>query len=183
MASAFTHVAAALAIGTAFRRPGPPARFWIVGSALAVLPDIDVIGFRLGIPYGHMLGHRGLTHSLPFAAALAGAALLLFQGDEWRARRLSLWMYLWLATASHGLLDALTTGGGGVAFFAPFDGNRYFLPGRPILVSPLSVRRFFTARGVAILSSELRWVWLPAAAFAALMIGWRRLRGLPPREG
>jgi hypothetical protein len=35
--------------------------------------------------------------------------------------RLSVWTYFFLAAASHGLLDAMTDGGLGVAFFAPFD--------------------------------------------------------------
>jgi len=55
-----------------------------------------------------------------------------------------MWMYFFLATASHGLLDALTDGGLGVAFFAPFDNHRYFLPWRPIHVSPIGAGRFFT---------------------------------------
>jgi hypothetical protein len=38
---------------------------------------------------------------------------------------------VFLATASHGVLDATTNGGLGVAFFSPFDNRRYFLPWRP----------------------------------------------------
>jgi inner membrane protein len=54
----------------------------------------------------------------------------------------------------------MTTGGLGVAFFSPFSNERYFLPWRPIRVSPLSAG-FFSARGLAVLASELKWVWLP----------------------
>nr|HRC76832.1 rhodanese-like domain-containing protein [Kouleothrix sp.] len=32
----------------------------------------------------------------------------------------------------HGVLDAMTDGGLGVAFFAPFSATRYFFPFRPI---------------------------------------------------
>jgi inner membrane protein len=176
MASAFTHAFTALAIGTAFQRPGPPARFWLIGAACAALPDLDFIGFRLGIPYNALLGHRGLTHSLPFAALIATVTLALFPRTVWPTRRAALWMFLFLATASHGVLDAMTTGGGGVAFLSPFDTTRHVLPWRPILVSPLSVGRFFSGRGLAILSNELRWVWLPGAVFAALMIALRERR-------
>jgi inner membrane protein len=42
------------------------------------------------------------------------------------------------------------------------------LPWRPIEVSPLSVRRFFSQRGVQIMRSELRWVWLPSAVVCIL---------------
>jgi inner membrane protein len=80
--------------------------------------------------------------------------------------RFSLWMYFFLATASHGLLDAMTDGGLGVAFFAPFDNRRFFLPWRPIRVSPIGVTRFFSARGLAVIQTELLWIWLPAGLLA-----------------
>jgi inner membrane protein len=79
----------------------------------------------------------------------------------------SLWSYFFLATASHGLLDAMTDGGLGVAFFSPFNNARYFLPWRPIRVSPIGVSRFFTDRGLEVLKSELFWIWLPAALLVA----------------
>ena len=82
--------------------------------------------------------------------------------------------YLFLATASHGVLDAITNGGLGAAFFSPFDNTRYFLPWRPVLVSPIAVTRFFTSRGFAILQSELLWIWLPAILFAAMVVMLRR---------
>ena len=86
------------------------------------------------------------------------------------------WIYLFLATASHGLLDCLTNGGLGVALFSPFDARRYFFAFRPIEVSPLGVREFISERGVAVLQSELVWVWLPCAIMAALLVGWKRWR-------
>ena len=63
MASAFSHAVAALSIGTCFYRPEIPKRVWVAGALCSVLLDIDVIGFRFGIHYGH----RGFTHSLAFA--------------------------------------------------------------------------------------------------------------------
>jgi len=83
--------------------------------------------------------------------------------------RMALWIYFFVATASHGFLDAMTNGGLGVAFFSPFDNTRYFLPWRPIVVSPISVTRFFSDRGVAVLHSELLWIWIPAGLLAILM--------------
>jgi inner membrane protein len=81
-------------------------------------------------------------------------------------------MYFFLATASHGLLDAMTDGGLGVAFFAPIDNRRYFFPWTPIRVSPIGIARFFTARGLAVIQTELIWIWLPTGllAVAAWMI-------------
>ena len=68
----------------------------------------------------------------------------------------------------------MTSGGGGIAFFAPFVNERYFFPWRPILVSPMSIRRFFSARGAAILASEFVWVWIPAGLFAGATLLARR---------
>jgi hypothetical protein len=87
---------------------------------------------------------------------------------------LGLLAYLFLATASHGLLDAITNGGLGVAFFSPFDNTRYFLPWRPIRVSPIAVTRFFTPQEFAILQTEMLWIWLPAMLFAGLIWMLRR---------
>jgi len=173
MASAFTHAVAGLAIGTAFPRPSRSARFWLLGAGGAAIPDLDVIGYRIGVPYDSVFGHRGFTHSLVFAALFGGLCLVAFRDNSARERRL-VWLYLFLATASHGVLDAMTSGGGGVAFFAPFVNERYFFPWRPILVSPLNPRRFFTARGRAILANELVWVWTPSIAFALVMTRLRR---------
>ena len=173
MASAFTHAAAALALGTAFRRPGPPARFWLLGAAFAALPDLDGIGFWLGVPYESEFGHRGFSHSLFFAAVMASLGLLAFRGAADRGR---VWVFLFLATASHGVLDAMTSGGGGVAFFAPFHNDRYFFPWRPILVSPMSIRRFFTERGLRVLETELVWIWIPGAVFALVAMAARKRR-------
>jgi inner membrane protein len=176
MASAFTHAIVGLAIGTAFRPRDSTPRFWVAGAVVAALPDVDGIGYWLGIPYESTFGHRGFTHSVVFAALLAGMALIAFRGRADDGERAKLWTYLFLATASHGVLDAMTSGGGGIAFFAPFVNERYFFPWRPILVSPMSVRRFFTERGVRIIASELVWVWIPAGIFAAVMLAARRRR-------
>jgi inner membrane protein len=171
VASVFTHAAVAGAIGTAFYRPGWPARFWVLGAACSIVPDADVIGVALGVPFRSVLGHRGLTHSLVFAAALAVVVVLVFFA-RMRAQvsTARLWLYLFLATASHGVLDALTNGGPGIAFFAPFDNDRYFLPWRPVVVSPIGIRPFFSEWGLRVLESELIWIWLPSLVFAGLAL-------------
>ena len=175
MASVFSHAVAGMAMATAFWRPGIPARYWVAGALLAGVPDLDSIGFRFGIQYGDMLGHRGLTHSFLFAAVLSGLVVaIFFPSGAGPVPRGQVWLYLYLATASHGLLDALTNGGLGVAFFAPFDKTRYFFPFTPIQVSPISVRAFFTEWGARVLASELVWIWLPSALFAASALWLRR---------
>src|SRR5215207_4533258 len=119
MASAFTHAFFALALGRVYAPAAElPARFWLLSALCAVGPDADVIAFAFGVPYGAVLGHRGLTHSLPFALMTAALVVLVFfRGDEFKKGALV--AYFFLVAASHGALDALTDGGLGVAFFAP----------------------------------------------------------------
>ena len=177
MASAFTHAVAAASIATLFV---PDHRKLIALAAVcSVLPDADALAFRLGIPYENMLGHRGLTHAIAFAAGLAGVATWILSRRAPHVSTARVAAALFLATVSHGVLDALTNGGLGVASFAPFTGERYFFPWRPILVSPISVRRFFTGRGWRILGSELSVVWIPA--FALWMAGVVARRAVRPR--
>ena len=175
MASLITHAVAAVALGQAAK----PAwrsdwRFWSASVFCSVLPDVDVIGFRYGVQYGAVWGHRGMTHSLLFAAlaaAVVGTLLKYSGSDRW-----SLMLLLFVITASHGLLDAMTDGGLGVAFFSPFNMTRYFLPWRPIEVSPISIRHFFSARTISILASEIRYVWLPCALLGVSLYPLRRWR-------
>jgi len=182
MASAFSHAVAASAISAAFYRSNVPKQVWIAGIVCSVVPDLDVIRLRFGIRYEDFWGHRGFTHSLTFAvllAAVLGAGILR---KEHESSRLLLFAYLFLSTASHGLLDAMTNGGLGVAFFSPFDNQRYFLPWRPIRVSPIAASRFFGARGLAVLKSELLWIWLPSIMVMALVTISRRLRIAEPES-
>jgi inner membrane protein len=169
LASLISHAVAALSIGVCFYGRGTPKRVWAIGAIGSVLPDVDVIGFRFGVRYGDFWGHRGFTHSLVFAALLAGTlSYFALQESLPAMSRFKLSAYLFLATASHGVLDAMTDGGLGVAFFSPFDNHRYFLPWTPIRVSPIGFGRFFSERGFAVLQSEFLWIWIPAGLLAAL---------------
>ena len=85
--------------------------------------------------------------------------------------------YLFVVTASHGVFDAMTDGGLGVAFLAPFDAARYFLPIRPVLVSPIGFAEFFTARSIPLLASELLWIALPWSALSVGVAAIVRSRG------
>jgi inner membrane protein len=171
MPTVFSHAVAGLAIATLTRAPGVLGRLALVAVLCSAVPDLDVVSLWLGVPWGHVLGHRGITHSPAFAAVLATALTLTFFRGA--GRRGHIWLILFLATASHGVLDAMTNGGSGVAFFAPFDDGRYFLPWRPIPVSPISASRFFTRRGVDIMQSEILLIWLPAALLALVGVGLR----------
>ncbi|KUG09802.1 metal-dependent hydrolase [Solirubrum puertoriconensis] len=174
MPTIFTHAAVAAGLGRVLHVRPLPARFWWLTALCAILPDFDAITFRLGIPYESMWGHRGFTHSLVFALLIG----LLMGYAAWpRTRpepRWALAVWFAVATASHPLLDMLTNGGLGVALLAPFSSERYFLPWRPVRVSPIGAG-FFSMRGVATLLSELLWLWLPTLV-AVLLTGPLRSR-------
>jgi inner membrane protein len=120
------------------KRPpeGVSSRAWtFLLVALSFLPDADVVAFRFGIPYGAPLGHRGASHSLAFAGAVAVLLAVLAARNKAPVAALALTGGLVLAT--HGLLDTLTDGGRGVALLWPFGVERYFAPWRPIPVAPI----------------------------------------------
>ncbi len=166
MPTVMSHAVVGLALGTLTSFPTRRRAFWLASAALPMLPDLDVVGRALGIPFYSTWGHRGVSHSFA-AAAVVGvvAALLLHRRLE--TQRAPLAVYFAALTASHGVLDALTNGGPGVAFFAPFDGTRYFFPWRPIPVSPLA-SHFFGEWGWRVFTAELALIWLPAGLMALL---------------
>jgi inner membrane protein len=172
MPTIMSHAVAALAISAPFGR-SISWRVRLLGVIGAMAPDADVIGFRFGIHYGDMLGHRGLSHSLIVAVALAALFTFRLSFAEPKANRWRVWLFLFLATASHGVLDAFTDGGLGVAFFAPFDNTRYFFPVTPIAVSPIGAG-FFSTRGLHVIANEMMWVWLPSIVFAGATIVLRK---------
>jgi inner membrane protein len=170
-----SHGIAAVALGKAFQRSHLPRRFWVAGVVCAIVPDLDVIGFGFGIPYGGMFGHRGLSHSLAFAIVLGTLTTMsVFPKGLPDMSRSRIWLCLSMAAASHGVLDAFTNGGLGVALLAPFDASRYFFPWRPIRVSPLGLTWLFSRRGAAVFASEAVWVWVPCAAVAVAGHLWWR---------
>ena len=89
-------------------------------------------------------------------------------------------VFVFVCAASHPLLDTMTSGGLGVALAWPWSEQRFFAPWRPIRVSPFAPQ-FFSARGVATLLSELRWVWLP---LAGAVVAWKLIQPAPaaPRD-
>jgi len=140
-------------------------RLLLASILLPILPDADAL-LTPWIPYAHPFGHRGITHSLLFAALVgAGAATLAVRG-KWGHSFPKLAIFFAAITASHGLFDAMTNGGLGVAFFAPFDNTRYFLPWRPIPVSPMSAAGLMTGRGLRVIRWEFALFWLFAIAAA-----------------
>ncbi len=172
------HVAVGMALGR-WSVGRAPARQQLLAmgtlSALAMLPDADVVAFALRIPYAAPWGHRGATHSLVFAALLS----LGVAAGAWALKRPALkgGLLTFAAVGSHGLLDSLTTGGLGAALLWPFDLTRYFAPWRPIPVAPIGVG-MLSSRGVYVVAVELV-LFLPFWAYAL----WPRRREAQPGVG
>jgi len=159
MPSSIAHALTALPVGAALLPKDTPRRVWIAGLACAVVPDIDAIGrpFVLG-DLTFLGGHRALTHSLPFAIALSivvVGSLCRHSTSTSECRWIA--AFLFVATASHGLLDTLTIYGGGVALLAPFSMQRYTAPWHPL--NSLN---------------EITWIWLPALVVFGIVALLRR---------
>src|SRR5689334_10288860 len=133
MTTIYTHAVVGLGLARVATSRPMPWPYWTLATLLPVLPDFDSFSTAA---YGSALGHRGITHSLPFALWVgAFAASLTF-----RRFRVSFWWLsglFFLVIASHGLLDALTRGGEAIPFFWPM-GERYGNWG-PIPVSDLGL--------------------------------------------
>jgi inner membrane protein len=145
----------------------PPRLAWIA-AAVAVAPDLDVVGRFIGIQVESIFGHRGASHSIAAAVVLAlFASALPVSGSRWPQRA----PFLFLAALSHGLTDMLTDGGKGIALFWPLSDERLFAPFRPIEVSPILLRGFESGKLPLVLASELFWLIIPAFA-VALLVRW-----------
>ena len=174
MPTIFSHAVFASAIGKAFESEKLPTRFWVLTALCSILPDADVIGFAFGVKYGSLLGHRGFTHSIVFALLLGAAVVSIF----FRASSVSKWKlfaYFVAVTLTHPLLDMLTDGGLGVALLAPFSNERFFFPWTPIQVSPIGMG-FFSDHGLAVITSEIVWIWVPSIIIAAVAFAISRRR-------
>jgi inner membrane protein len=163
------HVAVGMAASRVYGRPRwTSMALW---SALSLLPDIDVVGFVRGVPYGAPWGHRGATHSLTLAIV---GGIVTGVAARWIQRPLARTMlFACVVLVSHGLLDSMTDGGLGIALLWPFSLTRFFAPWRPITVAPIGAD-FFTVYGATVAASEVV-LFAPLLLFAL----WPRARSLP----
>lgn len=160
------------------RAPGMAGWLLLCGAA-AMLPDLDVITFKLGIPYASPWGHRGVSHSLTLAL-IAGGLLAAFGRRWWEQLGLGplrAFVVLSLAVASHALLDMWTDATHGPALAMPWHQGRFLFDWRPIEGSPLTPSRWLGPKGLRVLSSELLYVWLPCLLLWMARAAWLRGRG------
>ncbi|MBA2650373.1 MAG: metal-dependent hydrolase [Legionella sp.] len=162
MPSIFSHAITAFTLSECSMQKNS-AKLWFIGVFCSVIPDIDTLAFKFGIPYETMFGHRGFTHSIFFALTLSVTIVLIFFREHpfFSKKTITLVLFFFICTMLHGILDAMTSGGKGVAFLAPFSNERIFSPFHPITVSPIGVR-FFSEQGIAVIQSELLCIWLPS---------------------
>ena len=172
MASIISHAIFAVGIGKLLQPFALPKKYWFWLASSAMLPDADSIGYFLGVPYASMFGHRGITHSMVFALLWAIIVVYFFFKNikPTSLNGIALIAVFFLATLSHGVLDAFTNGGLGVGFFIPFTPTSYFFRYQPIVFSPISITSFFSQCGLRVIKSEMFYIWIPSIllyAFAA----------------
>jgi membrane-bound metal-dependent hydrolase YbcI (DUF457 family) len=113
--------------------------FLIIGTACAVVPDVDAIGrlfYGAGGDVAALGGHRGFTHSVTFAALLGLVISFVALIDQrFEGHRLRLGIFVAIATGFHGVLDVFTSIGATtspVQFLNPFSTRGYGISAHPI---------------------------------------------------
>jgi inner membrane protein len=124
---------AAVGVGVMGRRTAVwKAALW--GAVCGTLPDLDSF-IDYGDPVSDMTFHRAESHALFYltlAAPLIAAAIAGLHGERDRFRRW--WLAVWLALATHPLLDAMTVYGTQLAL--PFTDHPYGV-GSVFIIDPL----------------------------------------------
>jgi inner membrane protein len=136
---------------------GPRARATLALTALATFPDVDILARRLGALRDSAWLHRGASHSL-LVAAVAGIAAAVIMGGLGRSRwRMAVTGVL--VAASHGILDAFTSGGAGIMLLWPLTEARFlapwdFTPRWDVLPAAPMLLHVLSPRGVGVLARE-----------------------------
>jgi inner membrane protein len=166
MATILTHMVIPCAIRIIAGKKKVPGMLLFYACVASILPDIDVLSFKLAIPYESDLGHRGISHSFSFAILIGvfGSMVSRYLGCS----KLTAFLVLFVSTLSHPLMDALTNGGHGVALLWPISSERFFFPWQPIEVSPIGLKLFFSERGLKVMMSEFVTIWLPCLSVVVL---------------
>lgn len=159
----------------AFGHRGASHSLLFAGVLAALAAVLAFFGNRRSWSAPHSPGSRR-----PWSAVLRQPRLAPTKAGSTVASTVQAAVFVFICAASHPLLDAMTSGGLGVALAWPWSEHRFFAPWRPIRVSPFAPQ-FFSTRGLATLLSELRWVWLP---LAGAVVAWKLIQPAPaaPRD-
>jgi inner membrane protein len=181
LATILSHPAVPAGIALALGQKRVPRQLLIAGMFCSIAADFDTVGMAMGIPYESQWGHRGFTHSIVAALALAGFWAWA-ERKTFGVKPAWAFVYLFISAISHPIIDAMTDGGLGIAFFWPFSVKRYFFPFNPIPVSPIG-QSFISERGLHVFSTELWELWLPCLTVGGLGFLVRKFMGRQPAEG
>jgi inner membrane protein len=178
--ASFGHLAVGLLAGrlhdegrTPNARPRNRTTTLIGFGLLGMLPDADVLGVALGIGENSVAGHRGVSHSLLTAVALAIAGALVARRYGWSGLRTAL--AVTLAIGSHGVLDAFGQGGRAIPLFWPLSEHRFIAPWRCLPDAPRGMQ-FISRHGLCGAALEFLY-FLPITAYAL----WPRPAARAPR--
>lgn len=150
------------------------AKWAAAGAVIGVLPDLDslvLLGPELGVLMG---GHRGVTHSIPFALIAGGTIGWLFTvmtNQQTNDGRLRTVLACQLALMSHGLIDCFTAYGPSVALWAPFSWDRVTAIWHPLDPSlAISEANSVIGKTAAGLWNEVVWLWIPSIVFLVIRL-------------
>ena len=122
------HSITGLSVSTLFLARPYIKRVGFLCVICSVIPDLDAIGFCLGIPYEHWLGHRGFSHSILFAVFFAlRASLFILDIEKSPKKRGFLLSAFFICVVMHDILDAMTNGGLGVSLRSRHSVRRVYL--------------------------------------------------------
>ena len=174
MASLLAHAALPLVVLGAARpsaaeESGHGKRLAIAAVVCSCLPDLDMLGVIFEVRPTDPTGHRGVAHALVMAAlvALFVAIVGFHKLGLWGARWRRVAWFLFAVTASHGLIDAMTTGEAGVALFSPFDRDRVSLPFELLPSCPVGLKEWLGFWGLLTVANEIFYLLIPAGIVAS----------------
>jgi inner membrane protein len=174
------HLAAGAALGALYSRKtgsNPPVTI-ITFAALALAPDLDLVTSLWGVPPNTPFAHRGITHSLSFALAVAGLVALLYRGST--GRKVLAGGIALAALASHGVLDTMSQLGNGPMLLWPFSAQSYEFIWRPI-PGVLNAAHYLTVQAIPTLIVETL-IFLPLILFTLATLLPRRAEKAPAED-
>ncbi len=119
-----THIVIGAGVGEVFAGRKLGKKALVIGALLQSFPDIDFVASFWLNPVEDIVAHRGITHSILFAAIMA-VGLAAFFNKRYAARQIGFRRWLWFCSAElalHLFLDAFNAYGTG--WFEPFSTAR-----------------------------------------------------------